>query len=89
MGNSFSYIDNLTMVRGAHTLKFGVEIRRIQLDQGNTSNGTVIYSSLQLPASSFLVNSVSSATYNDSAAGQWPAQDRGVLLRAGRVEVPP
>lgn len=66
VGNSFSYIDNLTMVRGAHTLKFGVEVRRIQLDQGNTANGTVVYSSLNLPASSFLVNSVSSATYNNS-----------------------
>jgi hypothetical protein len=62
VGNSFSYIDNLTMVRGAHTLKFGVEVRRIQLDQGNTENGTVTYSSV----TSFLANSVSSATYNDS-----------------------
>jgi hypothetical protein len=42
-----------------------VEVRRIQLDQGNAANGTVVYSSLNLPASSFLVNSVSSATYND------------------------
>ena len=66
VGNSFSYIDNLTAVRGAHTLKFGVEVRRIQLDQGNTANGTVVYSSLNLPASSFLANSVSSATYNDA-----------------------
>jgi hypothetical protein len=53
------------MVRGAQTLKFGAEVRRIELDQGNTANGTVVYSSLNLPASSFLVNSVSSATYND------------------------
>ena len=66
VGNSFSYIDNLTMVRGARTLKFGVEARRIQLDQGNTANGTVVYSSLNLPASSFQANSVSSATFNDS-----------------------
>jgi hypothetical protein len=66
VGNSFSYIDNLTMVRGANTLKFGVEVRRIQLDQGNTANGTVVYSALNLPTSSFLANSVSSATYNDS-----------------------
>ena len=65
VGNSFSYIDNLTMVRGAHTLKFGVEVRRIQLDQGNTANGTVVYSSLNLPTSSFLANSVSSATFNE------------------------
>ena len=66
VGNSFSYIDNLTMVRGAHTLKFGVEVRRVQLDQGNTANGTVVYSSLSLPTASFLVNSISSATYNDA-----------------------
>jgi hypothetical protein len=65
VGNSFSYIDNMTMVLGAHTLKFGVEVRRIQLDQGNTANGTVVYSSLNLPTSSFHANSVSSATYND------------------------
>ena len=37
VGNSFSYIDNLTWVKGRHTLKAGVEIRRIQLNQGNTS----------------------------------------------------
>jgi hypothetical protein len=64
VGNSFSYIDNLTMVRGAHTMKFGVEVRRIQLDQGNAANGTVVYSSLSSPSSSFLANSVSTATYN-------------------------
>jgi hypothetical protein len=62
VGNSFSYIDNLTMVRGVHTLKFGVEVRRIELDQGNTSNGTLTYASL----ASFLADSVSSATFNDS-----------------------
>ena len=66
VGNSFSYIDNLTLVCRAHTFKFGAEVRRIQLDQGNAADGTVVYSSLNLPVSSFLVNSVSSATYNDS-----------------------
>jgi hypothetical protein len=59
VGNSFSYIDNLTWIKGNHTLKFGVEVRRIQLNQGNTANGTVSFSS----AASFLSNSVSSATY--------------------------
>jgi hypothetical protein len=59
VGNSFSYIDNLTWIKGDHTLKFGVEVRRIQLNQGNTANGTITFSS----AASFLVNSVSSATY--------------------------
>jgi hypothetical protein len=59
VGNSYSYIDNLTMVRGAHTLKFGVEMRHIQLNQGNTASGTVTFSSL----ANFLANSVSSASY--------------------------
>jgi hypothetical protein len=61
VGNSFSYIDNLTTIRGAHTLKFGVEVRRIQLNQGNTPSGTVSYSS---PAQ-FLLNAINSATYAD------------------------
>jgi hypothetical protein len=59
VGNSYSYIDNMTKVRGNHTLKLGVEVRRIQLNQGNTSNGTITFSS----AANFLINSVSSATY--------------------------
>ena len=54
VGNSFSYIDNLTMVRGNHMLKFGAEIRRIQLNQGNTPSGTITFSS----TANFLVNSV-------------------------------
>lgn len=59
VGNSFSYIDNLTWVHGPHTVKLGAEIRRIQLNQGNTANGTVTYSSLLL----FAANSVSSSTF--------------------------
>lgn len=59
VGNSFSEIDNLTLVHGAHTLKFGIEVRRIQLNQGNTANGTVSFASF----AALLANSVSSATY--------------------------
>ncbi len=33
VGTTFSYIDNLTAIRGRHTLKFGVDIRRIRLEQ--------------------------------------------------------
>ena len=40
VGNSFSEIDNLTWVKSRHTIKAGVEIRRIQLNQGNTEAGT-------------------------------------------------
>ena len=59
VGNSFSYIDNATLVHAAHTFKFGVEVRRIQLNQGNTASGAVAFSS----APSFAANSASSASY--------------------------
>ena len=59
VGNSFSYIDNATWVHGQHTVKLGVELRRIELNQGNTANGTVTYSSL----TNFVANNVSSVSY--------------------------
>jgi hypothetical protein len=43
IGTTFSYIDNLTLVRGRNTLKFGVEIRRIRL---NNSGNTIRSSSI-------------------------------------------
>ena len=60
VGNSFSWIDNLTWIKGRHTMKGGVEIRRIQLNQGNTESGTITYAS----TAAFDTNSVSSATLN-------------------------
>ena len=45
VGNTFSGIDNLTWVTGRHVIKAGVEVRRVQLNQGSTSNGTVSYAS--------------------------------------------
>ena len=60
VGNSFSEIDNLTWIRNRHTVKAGVEIRRIQLNQGNTEAGTITYAS----TAAFDTNSVSSATLN-------------------------
>ena len=60
VGNSFSEIDNLTWVKGRHTLKAGVEIRRVQLNQGNTEAGTIVYSS----TAAFAANEVNTATLN-------------------------
>ena len=60
VGNSFSEIDNLTWVKGQHTVKAGVEIRRVQLNQGNTEAGTVAFASL----AAFDANQVSTATLN-------------------------
>jgi hypothetical protein len=61
VGTTFSYIDNLTMVRGHHTLKAGVEIRRIRL---NNSGNTLTTSSVSYASAADFVNNVaSSATY--------------------------
>ena len=60
LGNSFSEIDDLTWVKGRHTIKMGAEVRRIQLNQGNTSSGTITYAS----TGAFDSNQVSSASLN-------------------------
>jgi hypothetical protein len=61
VGTSFSYIDNLTLVRGRHTLKFGVDVRRIRLNNsGNTlTTSSVTYATNQ----DFIDNQASSASY--------------------------
>ena len=60
VGNSFSEIENLTWVKGRHTVKAGVEIRRIQLNQGNTESGTVVFPS----TTAFDADQVSTASLN-------------------------
>jgi hypothetical protein len=61
VGTSFSWIDNLTVVRGRHTLKFGVEIRRIRL---NNSGNTLTTSSITYATNDDFINNVAdSATY--------------------------
>ncbi len=61
VGTSFSYIDNLSLVRGRHTLKFGVDIRRIRL---NNSGNTLTTSSISYATNEdFINNAADSATY--------------------------
>jgi hypothetical protein len=61
VGTTFSYIDNLTLVRGRHTLKFGVDIRRVRL---NNSGNTLTTSSITYAANDdFINNQADSATY--------------------------
>jgi hypothetical protein len=59
VGNSFSWVDDVNWVHGKHAVKAGAEVRRIQLDQGNTASGTVSFSSL----AKFAANAVNSASY--------------------------
>ncbi len=61
VGTTFSYIDNLSVVRGRHTLKFGVDIRRIRL---NNSGNTLTTSSIAYTTNDdFINNRADSATY--------------------------
>lgn len=61
VGTSFSYIDNLTLVRGRHTLKFGADIRRIRL---NNSGNTLTTSSVSYATNDDLINNrADSAAY--------------------------
>jgi hypothetical protein len=61
VGTTFSYIDNLTLVRGRHTLKFGLDFRRIRL---NNSGNTLTTSSITYATNDdFINNRADSATY--------------------------
>ena len=46
VGNTFSGIDDVTWVKGRHVVKAGVEIRRVQMNQGGGAYGTVTFNSL-------------------------------------------
>jgi Carboxypeptidase regulatory-like domain/TonB dependent receptor len=67
VGNTFSYIDNLTWLHGRHTIKAGAELRRIQLNQHYGQHGTVTFASLQALAA----NTVARA----SLTGALPVND--------------
>ena len=61
VGTTFSYIDNLTWNHGRHTLKFGVDFRRIRL---NNSGNTLTTSTIDYPTvTDFINNSADTATY--------------------------
>ena len=61
VGTTFSYIDNLTVVRGRHALKFGANVMRVRL---NNSGNTLTTQSLSYASTDdFINNKASSATY--------------------------
>ena len=47
VGNSFSWIDNLTWIHGRNTFKFGGEIRHIQLNQSYGEHGKITFSTVE------------------------------------------
>lgn len=60
--NTFAGIDNLTKIIGRHVLKAGIEIRRIQMNQGRTASGAVAFASL----TAFAANQVDTSTFTEA-----------------------
>jgi len=58
-GRTFGWMDNVTMIRGRHVIKFGAEVRRVEINEGSSFTGALTYSSL----SNFENNFLDSATY--------------------------
>jgi hypothetical protein len=56
---TISLLDDLSWSKGSHTLKFGIEFKRIFLNQGTSSSGTLTYTS----TANFLDNNMGSASY--------------------------
>jgi hypothetical protein len=44
VGTTYGFIDSLTWTRGRHAFKTGMEIRRVRLNQGKTSDNTLNFS---------------------------------------------
>ncbi len=61
-GNTFAGIDNLTKISGRNVIKAGVEIRRIQMNQGRGPSGTVSFAS----PSAFEADAVNTAKYTEA-----------------------
>jgi Carboxypeptidase regulatory-like domain len=64
VGNSFSWLGDVTSVKGRNVIKAGVEVRRIQMNQGSSAYGTISYNSL----TSFEANQ----SYKASITGEYP-----------------
>jgi hypothetical protein len=61
VGTTFSAIDNLTLIHGRNTFKFGVDVRRVRL---NNSGNTLTTSSIGYATNQDFINNVAdSATY--------------------------
>ena len=66
VGTTFNYIDNMTLTRGRHTFKTGLDIRRIRLNNSGNAidNATASYATL----ADFIANRLDSVS-DDAAEG--------------------
>jgi len=58
-GRTWSFLDNISLVRGRHVIKAGVEVRPIGINEGNSFTGTLTYNSI----SDFENNYLDTAAY--------------------------
>ncbi len=89
VGNSFQWADNLSWVKGTHTLKFGADIRRARFDQTLYYNvsGNFTFNSSGLNAVTFDDNYPGYLlglpdTYSQGSAQREDVRDTGVYLFA-------
>jgi hypothetical protein len=66
VGTTFSYVDNATWIHGRHTVKFGIDVMRVRLNQGKTQSLAVAYSG---DNTSLINNTISSTEYTSSWDG--------------------
>jgi len=64
VGNTFSWLGDVTWVKGRNVIKAGIEFRRVQMNQGSSAYGTISYNSL----ASFAANQ----SYKASLTGEYP-----------------
>jgi hypothetical protein len=82
--NSFDYLDAITSLQGRHTIKAGVEIRRVQLNSTATSAND--YQFTYANTASFLNNLLSQAQPCEHASHHRTAAHGILRLRARRVQ---
>jgi hypothetical protein len=58
-GRTFSWLDNISKVHGRNVFKAGIEIRRAEINEGNSFLGTLTYNSV----AAFESNTLNAATY--------------------------
>jgi len=69
VGTTYSYLDNLTWTKGRHTIKTGIEVRRIQLNQGKTASVSIKMQGGTNDNLSLINNNVSFIDYTTSWDG--------------------
>jgi hypothetical protein len=58
-GRTFGWLDNVSLTRGRNVIRAGIEIRRIEINEGNSFTGSLTYNSL----ANFMANNLDSAAY--------------------------